>query len=239
MTFRLVGGLAIAIVAIMAAITFSSSNDTLADLTWGPKINSKIKYETVNVVTVPFGSTVTFTYTTTATVKELVDGKVIIDALSTEPEVDADGPTGCPIQIGGPNGTATFTLNGQYLFDEAEDVHPFATRFINMSLFIYPEKPVSEGDSWAYQVQANAATGARTAEARFKYVGIERIGKVDAYKVAIDYQETEGEEWDRISARGTKWLSVEDGTLAKEDLQIKVPHGVDSIAIDLKSVRVD
>lgn len=221
---------------IAASVMGAGSNDAVR-LPWPPKIGARAEYKVVNVLTTPFGTKVTFEWTTTETVKEVDDGKVTIETQSTEPIEKTDGPTGCPVKLAGPNGDIFFSVNGAYLPSQ-DDKGRMAARFGNLTAFVFPEKAVAIGESWQYEVKANPKVGTWAASSTYKLLGKETIGDFDAYKTEVDYQESEGDEWQRLSATGTRWISVEDGILVQEKLYVKAPYGVETLHIEIESKRV-
>ena len=212
------------------------SNDAIR-LPWPPAIGASAQYKVVNVLTTPFGSKVTFEWMTTETVKGVADGKITTETQSTEPLEKTDGPTGCPVKLGGPNGEIICAANGSYLPSQ-ENEGSMAARFGNMNALVLPEKPIRIGESWRHEIKADVKTGAWPAKSTYKLLGKERIDNWDAYKIAVDYHETTGDEWEQLSATGIKWISVEDGMLVQEELQVKAPYGVEALHIKRHSKRI-
>ncbi|MFQ5641542.1 MAG: hypothetical protein ACE5IR_26500 [bacterium] len=230
--------LSYALVTVLAVMAVAFSANDAIRLVWKPKVGSSAEYTVVNVLTTPFGSKVTHTWTTVKTVEKVVDGMVILKAESTEPKVEADGPTGCPIKLAGPNGNITFSLSGKYLPAD-EDRGSMSVRFGNLSALVFPGDSITEGSEWVHEVKSNPETGDRAAKSTYKFLGTEKIAKWDTYKIAIDYHETEGDEWDRFAVTGAKWISVEDGSLVLEKLTLRAPYGVETLHMAIETKRVE
>ena len=164
-------GLVLSLIA--TSVIGMGSNDAVR-LPWPPKIGARAEYKVVNVLTTPFGSKVTFEWTTTETVKKVADGKVTIETQSTEPIEKTDGPTGCPVKLAGPNGDIFFSRNGAYL-PSPDDKGSMAARFGNLTAFVFPEKAVTVGESWQHEVKADPKVGTWAASSNYKLLGKEKI----------------------------------------------------------------
>ena len=222
------------VVAAVATTAFTSLD--VAKLVWKPQKGSVAKYDVVDVFETQFAK-ISYEYTSVETVEEVTAGKVVLVLERSEPKTKADGPTGCPMGIAR-HAKLTYALNGQYLDTEMERYSPLAARLGNMTALILPSKPLKTGDVWTHKVQSDANTNTRAATATFKLVGSEQIGKWQTYKISFEYEETEGSEWERMSATGTKWISMEDGTLVQEQLKIgNLPGALESLTSELKRIE--
>ena len=177
-----------------------------ATLTWKvmPGQIASYRFETRNV-----GSPTEWVFSAVSKRKVLevaADGKVKLQETQSGSKLTVGGQ-----ELEGVVDDANRTTEATYLSNGSPVQIPAGpnARIAAALLFVYPDPPVKPGDTWKRTVKADSAHGLRAAEATYRYEGIESVGTRKAHKVTVTYRETEGA--DPVSARGTEWLSVEDG----------------------------
>jgi hypothetical protein len=192
------------------------ADEEATTIAWNPKpgATASFRFETHNV-----GSPVAWVFSAVARSKVLdvaTDGKVRVQTTQSDVMLTVGGQDLC-----GQVGDASGTTEASYLPNGLPVSAPNGPRArIDVALqLVYPERPVKVGDTWKRTAKADPDKGLRAAEATYKYEGIETVGKWKAYKIAVTYRETEGDE--PISVRGTEWVSVEDGQSVKSQYTVQ------------------
>ena len=233
-------------VIVFAAIAFASLD--VVRLAWTPKKGTTTKYTVRKAYETEFAE-ITYEFTSVVRVETIVDGKVVLSTENSSPTVTSDGPSGCAIQVYIPTLRTTYSRQGEYLSTEKLN-SPWAgpgqmtasqvVRFGHMSTLVLPDKPIKKGDSWVHAVNSNSNTGALAAKGTYKYLGTERIDKWSTYKISFQYQESGGEEWQRMSATGTKWISTEDGSVVQEKvIIINAQIAVHSVPMEIDRKKIN
>lgn len=91
-------------------------------------------------------------------------------------------------------------------------------RMDRVERLIYPDHPVNAGDTWTYKESANPTKGIYDNEAVFTFRGSQQMNGVLAKKITFAYKETGI--LLSISASGTFWVSPDDGSIVKKDIQV-------------------
>jgi hypothetical protein len=196
---------AITLVAF-CCLAAAASAEEATSIAWQAKPGQTASYR---VETRNTGSPVAWVFSAmwkTKVLEVASDGKIKVQNAQSEARLTVDGQ-----ELAGAVDEANTTLEATYL-PSGLPVQPAGgprARLVAALQFVYPDRPVKPGDTWKQTFKADAARGLRSAEATYKYEGIETVGKWKAHKVTVTYRETEGDE--PISVRGTEWLSVEDG----------------------------
>ena len=217
-------------------------------LAWKPKKGTSAKYAVRKTYETEF-SEITYEFTSVVRVETIVDGKVVLAIENSSPTVTSDGPTGCGIQVYTPTIRATYSRQGEYLSTEGLNTTSAGpgqmtasqvVRFGHMNALVLPDKPIKKDDSWVHALNTDSNTGALAAKGTYKYLGTEKIDKWSTYKISFQYEETGGEEWQRMSATGTKWISTEDGSVVQENVTIaNAQIAVHSVPIEIERKRIN
>lgn len=85
--------------------------------------------------------------------------------------------------------------------------------------FVFPEKEVSTGDTWAIKRAADSGKGVFARETTFTYAGDETVGKWSCRKVTVSFKEIDAPV--NMTTEGTVWISIEDGTMIKGVFKLK------------------
>lgn len=94
-------------------------------------------------------------------------------------------------------------------------------RFVYATMIVVPPNPVKDGESWNFQLSPK---GGIAIKQEYTAVVAEKIGTYEAMKVRIKSWEASGSK--PIRAEGTVWLSLTDGRLVKQELNVEgVPMG--------------
>ncbi len=121
-----------------------------------------------------------------------------------------------------PSETATLTLkpNGKVVEKKSDQPDEMKNaRLDNVNEFVYPDKALKVNETWVNKFSADKDKGTRAALATYTYLGMEKVGTADCYKVKYVYKETEGDA--PMSAEGTMWLRVDGAGAQKADYTIK------------------
>jgi len=141
--------------------------------------------------------------------------KVNDDGSYTEENVTSDATINGQESPGGSGpqtSTTKFGPKGEVLEIKAENVDATVYRFANLSLFILPEKDVNPGDTWTYDIKEDNKTGTVASKATYTFVGEDKIGSTDTFKVKVSIKETGT---DGASSEGTVWLDKSDLSMVK------------------------
>ncbi len=113
----------------------------------------------------------------------------------------------------GPGGAATtFSPKGEVQGLEGENIDATAYRSANLAMFIYPDADVKAGDTWTYDIKADAKKGIVACKATFTLVGEDKVGAIDTYKVKFLAKEVGT---DAAASEGTIWINKADGSVVK------------------------
>ncbi len=217
-------------------------------LAWTPKKGTSAKYAVRKAYETEF-STITYEFNSVVSVEAIEDGKVVLAIDNSSPTVSSDGPTGCDIQVYIPTVRATYSRRGEYLSTETLNSNSAGpgqmtasqvARFGHMNALVLPGKPIKKGDSWVHALNSDSNTGVLAAKGTYKYLGTERIDKWSTYKISFQYEESGGEEWQRMSATGTKWISTEDGSVVQEKvIIINAQIAVHSVPMEIERRKIN
>jgi len=217
-------------------------------LAWEPEKGTSARYAVRKTYETEF-SKITYEFDSVVRVEAIEDGRVVLAIENSRPTVTSDAPTGCGIQVYTPTIRATYSRQGEYLFTEelnsswpgpGQMTASQVVRFGHMNALVLPDKPIKKDDSWVHAVNSNSNTGALAAKGTYKYLGTERIDKWNTYKISFQYEESGGEEWQRMSASGTKWISTEDGSIVQEKVIIINAHiAVHSVPMEIERKRIN
>jgi hypothetical protein len=86
-------------------------------------------------------------------------------------------------------------------------------RLAALTSFYYPSKPVDVNDTWSFEGKKDDKLGNMDFKSDMKYLGEEKVGTVDTYKVDVDAKETTP--GTPASLHSTVWLDVTDGSMVK------------------------
>ncbi len=92
-------------------------------------------------------------------------------------------------------------------------------RLENAMVFLYPEAEVAVGEMWKRNKAGNPNIGTVDSETIFTYLGTEKVGNWDCYKIKVAYKELKGAT--PVSMTGTIWIDVADGEACKADYDLK------------------
>jgi len=213
---------------MLAALAAIAAIPLAANIVWKPKQGVSYNYKSHAVfhkVQGPTGTVdITFDEKMVATNKEIQsNGNVVIETKHNDfkvllGEVDA-------IAMGAPipkeiNETVIEKPNGEIISTTSDAPKEMQSpRMDAISSFIYPGKPVSIGDTWSHSVKGDRAKATFDTLATFKYVAEETVGSMPAFKVEMNYKETNAPT--NITATGTFWVAESDGELLKAQIAVK------------------
>ncbi len=204
MKFRLAIGLA---AAVLASVAFAGVDGVTLKLS--PKVGDVLKYH--QTAKLDFnGMEIEFSATTThKVVKVEANGDYSTKEDLSEMKLNGnDAPDGA-----GPAGsTTTLSAKGELIKIEGERVDESAYRNANLSLFVFTDKALNAGDSWSYDVKENKTTGAVAAKADYTFVGEDKVGAIEAYKIKYVNKETAT---GGASSEGFIWLRKSDNAMVK------------------------
>lgn len=86
-------------------------------------------------------------------------------------------------------------------------------------IVLYPEKPVSPGDTWKRTVKADSEKGTVASETIYKFVGNETIAGVECWKIEYTFSE-KGVELP-VTITATLWLDKKDGSMIQGHYSMK------------------
>ena len=198
------------------------------ELSWKPKEGATYNFKGHTVfhkVSTPAGVLdLTFDEKMTSTNKEVKpNGNVVLEAKHTDfkamlGDIDASSMgMSLPKEI---NETTEIKRNGEIVSTTSDAPKEMQSpRMDEISTFIYPSKAVNVGDTWTHQVKGDSSKPTYNTVTTFKYLGEDTMNGTPAYKVGMDYKETNAPT--NITATGTFWVAREDGELLKAEINVK------------------
>jgi hypothetical protein len=187
-----------------------------ANIAWKPTAGNTIIYKMTSTAKLGVGE-LHYDATITHKVVEIKpDGNVVVE----EKQGDIKATLGDQdISTLVPASTVTQTLapNGE-IISRKSDQPDDNQRVDEASAFIYPPHALKPGEIWTRTAHAQ---GKNTYESTttYTYVGQEKVGKWDTYKISVDFKETSAPT--NMTATGTAWVSTTDGELVRADYQMK------------------
>jgi hypothetical protein len=88
---------------------------------------------------------------------------------------------------------------------------------MNAAQMVYPEKPIKVGDKWSETVKHPAGE----LKIDYEFVGVEKVGEVEALKIKTTARTVNAKEGESYSADGFNWIDPKTGMLIKSELQLK------------------
>ncbi|MBX7136094.1 MAG: hypothetical protein K1X67_25775 [Fimbriimonadaceae bacterium] len=229
----------------LAALTLVTALPAIAGqgevkLTWQPKVGATAKYSMDVDAEGDFGQgpmKIKVTMTLANTVKSVSDKEVVVEGKTSNMKITLDGNE-LPAPASDETSTSTFAPDGELISVKSSSGQE-NRRLEQMNAFVYPSASVKPGDTWTREVKGEKGGGV-PATAKYSYVGAEKVGKWDCYKVSYTYTETKGDM--PTSAKGTAWLDAATGDLVKMDVEMKnvvFQDGVPPMAAKAKMTRTD
>lgn len=172
-----------------------------------PKVGDTHKYKQLGKFDVQ-GQSLEFEAIATDKVTKIDDkGNYSIEENTSDVKINGmDTPTGQPAT------TTTYNPKGEIIDLKADVVSPAVRRLANMALFIMPEKDVRVGDTWSYDMKADAKNEIPSGTCKYSLLGEDKVNGIDALKIKFSIKETGT---DPASSDGTVWLGKSDGALLK------------------------
>ena len=205
------------LIALLVLAGLASAGEKPVRLAWKPEPGQVMKYKNQNEVQGEMGL-VTIEYTTTVTIPMVTETAVTVESKNGEPLVLVNGEKHPGVQVRLPDSTSTYAPDGTYLASEGES-SAAGTRLRTFVSFVFPEKALAKDDRWDRVVEADADAGIPAGKITFTYQGVEAVEGHLAHKVAMEFQETEGDA--PMSGRGTFWISPGDGSVVKSSFDLK------------------
>ncbi len=208
---------AVLIASIATAVTLDA-----VKIAWKPKTGSSIKYHvTANAKLESPQGTAEMQYGADTVHKILevkADGSVVVEESQSNVTIkfgDQDFSSMAPQSS---KVTSTISPVGETL-ERKSDQDGDQPRMSAAMEFLYPDKEMNVNDSWTIKKPKDDKKGVFSREMTFTYLGTEKIGKWDCYKVKTEYKETDAPT--NVSSSGTIWLAVEDGEVVKGSYKLK------------------
>jgi hypothetical protein len=160
------------------------------------------------------------------------DGNLDADSAEKVTDVDKDGnvsietsTTGVKFSFAGnttdvPDQPATsvkYSPSGEPLEMTGDQEGNTGHRIECVTMVQLPDKPLNAGDTWDFS-KTDTSKGFVKLKANYTYVGPEKVGDVDAYKVKVSTLESEGDT--PAKGEGFVWLDTKTGWIVKSDMQI-------------------
>jgi len=165
-------------------------------------------------IEIDFGGQLVFV-TTTVTNKVLKveeNGNIQMESASSELTIKF-GDQEIP-QPASPPTKITYKPNGSVAKVEGGDA---MMQQMNASQMVYPEKPVKVGDKWSDTVKHPAGE----LKIDYEFVGVEKVGEVEALKIKTTARTVNGKEGESYSADGFTWIDPKTGMAVKMETRIK------------------
>lgn len=218
---------------LVAAFGFTFVGKDPVTLKFAPKVGDSLKFHlTANMTTQMGDATVTADLQDKVTKSD--DSGYTIESSQSNGQVSFNGGSQ-PL----PDGTDTTTSkpNGEITDLQSSQEQDGMWRVAELDNFIYPDKPVSVGDSWSYTVAADDKKGIMAATCDYKVDSMEKIGTHDTAKIKVTYKETAS---DGASSDGFVWVDTKDGTIVKKQATwTNVPLGQMPVSGSVTLERVD
>ena len=163
---------------------------------------------------IDFGGQPVFVTTTVTNkvVKVEENGNIQMESASSELTIKF-GDQEIP-QPASPPTKITYKPNGSVAKVEGGDA---MMQQMNASQMVYPEKPVKVGDKWSDTVKHPAGE----LKIDYEFVGVEKVGEVEALKIKTTARTVNGKEGESYSADGFTWIDPKTGMAVKMETRIK------------------
>jgi len=163
---------------------------------------------------IDFGGQPVFVTTTVTNkvVKVEENGNIQMESASSELTIKF-GDQEIP-QPASPPTKITYKPNGSVAKVEGGDA---MMQQMNPAQMTFPEKPVKVGDKWSETVKN--AVGELKID--YEFVGVEKVGEVEALKIKTTARTVNGKEGESYSADGFTWIDPKTGMAVKMETRIK------------------
>ena len=204
-------------------------------LKYAPKVGDSLKYKMTGQLQI-MGTSADiagdFEYKVT---KVDTDGSYTIESSQKNMQVSFGGQNMNPPDS---KDTTVSKANGEIVDYQTDHQDPNAWRMAELNSFVYPDKPVSVGDTWQSKVAADTKKGTVAATCDYKVDSLEKVGSHDTAKIKVSYKETEGS--DPASSEGFVWLDTKDSAVVKSEANwTNVPSQQGPISAKISLSRVD
>ncbi len=207
-----------------ALAVVAMAQDT-AVIEWKPKVGETTKYRIAVNANMDAGMgpmDITFTSIMTERILKIEDNKnVTVESTQSDFGLYVGGQDMSSMMSGQVIKALTVMKpNGEVVKRSSEGGNEMENpRMEEMMVTLYPDKPLRLGDSWTREVKGDTSKGTVDAEATYKYEGKEKIGDWDCYKISYTYNEKRGRA--PMSAKGTIYIAVENGTMVQSDMSVQ------------------
>lgn len=162
-----------------------------------------------------------------------MDVNVTFDTVHTVTKVNSDGSyivteetKNQLVLVGGqemPGGgdevaTMTYAADGSILQMESDAMMGDEYRLANLSLMIWPTKPVEVGSKWETTTKADKDKGTFDTTYAFEVLGREKLLDKDCFKIKHSAKEAGG---GGASSSGTTWIEIKTGLAVKSEGEMK------------------
>jgi hypothetical protein len=120
---------------------------------------------------------------------------------------------GMPVPIPGGATKIVVKPSGELVSLTGPDGGTDGARAQALTSFYFPSKAVEVNDTWSYEGKKDDKLGTSAFKADMKYLGDEKVGSVDTYKVQVDSKETDP--GSPATLHSTVWLDKTDGSMLK------------------------
>jgi hypothetical protein len=129
-----------------------------------------------------------------------------------------------------PKNTTTTVIHPDGTLASYKDSNPDADKN-KTSVRLYPadnpifrKEPIGVGDKWSHEFKADTDLGLHAGKADYETLAFEKVNNIDAVKLKISYQETEGAH--PLHSTGTLWVEKTSGDVVKSDVDYEnIPFG--------------
>lgn len=212
------------LMALALLVTGAFAQDAV-NIQWKPKVGvtTKMQVDMVAKMDVGTGPTdVEFSAVGTSKVIKIAeDGKVTLETTQGEVKLIFGGQD-MSAMMGDMLITATTVMSPlAEVLETKSNAGPEMSqpRLENAMVFLFPEKAVIVGDTWKRTKPGDSEKGTIDSETLYTYLGTDKVGNWDCYKIKVAYKELKGAT--PTTMTGTIWVDVADGEMCKAALDLK------------------
>ena len=174
-----------------------------------PKVGDLAKYRLKAEMDIQGQAAAVSALVTDKVTKVAENGDFTVESSTSETKVTIGGS-----DIDAPDHTETTVFSGanEVISVTAEQEDPNLIRTANMQSLKFPDKPLKVGDSWTTEFKKNDK-GAVDSKGSYSVEARETIDGYDTFRIKGSNKESVDQ--DPMSAEGTFWINVKDGSLVK------------------------
>lgn len=227
--------------AVLAIWGHASPGDAdAAKPEWKPKSGSSSKYRWTNRHKADFGNgakPMIVEWDLTVLVASVDGNRVTLKVDNTEPRVTFDGKENADMQVQVGDTEDVLALSGEVILQDGNAASGHAIEFALFGGFRFPPVELEEGKTTKVHFPGSEKHGKPPISLTYTFRGKEKVGQWESVKIEFEFAEDTGES--PIKAKGTIWLSAEDGSLIQRKSSVSnVDFGAGPETVEQEILRI-